>query len=219
MLQRRESYSSGEEVLRTWPGGQTIPSTFFGIVWNQIKAYFQQQVGYYAWSWQELMKGQMDSTLNNSILSSDHGGWRFNSAYSSLTVSQANALSPSQLQTNAFFDFAAHTNFTADLALEGSSGSIYAAANRNRILSDAIPAVTLPIGANYVTNLDVRFGGTVNFDMQQLYENGWPVSRGTPQWPIGTTAFGEWHHSDIRVVAYTFTYKLFNEMATVGNLK
>ena len=42
---------------------------------------------------------------------------------------------------------------------------------------------------------------------------------GPAKWPTGTTAFGEWHHSDVRVVAYTFTYQMFNQMVTVGNLK
>jgi len=85
-------------------------------------------------------------------------------------------------------------------------------------LSDAIPCLTLPLGANADTNLDVEFGGTRNFDMQGNYENSWPLGRGAGQYPAGTT-FGEWHHSDVRAVAYTFTYKLFNQMVTLGNLK
>lgn len=97
-----------------------------------------------------------------------------------------------------------------------SSGSAYAQTNRNRILSDAIPAVTLPIGANPVTDPGILAG---NFDMQNLYENGWPLGRGAPLYPPGTTAFGEWHHSDIRIVAYTFTYQSFNKIVTTGNLK
>ena len=72
-------YSSGEDVLRTWTGGTaSLPTSFFGIVFNQIKASLQGKPGYYVWAWQELMKGQMSWTLNNSMLSSDHGGWRFN---------------------------------------------------------------------------------------------------------------------------------------------
>jgi hypothetical protein len=98
-----------------------------------------------------------------------------------------------------------------------SSGSSYAQANQNRILSDAIPCLTLPVGANYVTNLDVRLGGTANFDMQANYENGWPAGR--PPRQVGAAVAGEWHHSDVRAVAYTFTYKLFNQMVTAGNLQ
>ena len=48
----------------------------------------------------------------------------------------------------------------------------------------------------------------------QTLENGWPVGRAkNPAEAIN------WHHSDVRVVAYTFTYQLFNQMVTTGNLK
>jgi hypothetical protein len=118
----------------------------------------------------------------------------------------------SVLQTNAFFDMSVDTAmFTTS-----PSGSTYAQTNRNRLLSDAIPAVTLPIGSNPVTDPGIVAG---NFDMQGLYENGWPIGRGKPQYPAGTTASGEWHHSDVRVVAYTFTYQLFNKMVTTGKLQ
>jgi hypothetical protein len=159
----------------------------------------------------------------NGILSSDHGGWQFSTSYASLTVAQANALQSSQLKTNAFFNFGSPSGsfvpFNNDLALQSSSGSSYAQANRNRILSDAIPCLTLPVGANHVGRLAPSGQPDQNFDMQTVYENGWPLGRHQPQYPIGTTAAGEWHHSDVRAVAYTFTYPLFNQMVTVGNLK
>jgi hypothetical protein len=78
----------------------------------------------------------------------------------------------------------------------------------------------LPIGANPVPILSPPLSPTQkNFDMQTTYENRWPLGRNPPKYPVGTTAFGEWHHSDVRAVAYTFTYQLFDKMATVGNLK
>ena len=63
-----------------------------------------------------------------------------------------------ELKTNAFFNLASGSffSFTNDLALETSSGSTYAQANRNRILSDAIPCLTLPLGSNHDTNLDLN---------------------------------------------------------------
>jgi hypothetical protein len=196
----------GEDVLRTWPGG-SIPSNLFSAIFNQIKAFLQKQTGYYVWAWQELMMGQMDSTLNNNMLSSDHGGWQFNPDYGTDTVSQADDLPTSELQTNAFFNFTNSVNFTVDLALEGPSGSAYAGANRNRILSDAIPAVTLPLGANPVPDSGIDAG---DFNMQALFENGWPVT-------TGSEAFN-WHHTDFRAVAYTFTYKAFDQIVIDANL-
>ncbi|MFZ1074175.1 MAG: alpha/beta fold hydrolase, partial [Verrucomicrobiia bacterium] len=212
-------YSSGEEVLRTYSGAP--PSNLILLFGAQLVQWIEGQSGTYVWAWQEKDKGQM---LGNTILSSDHGGWGLNENLNSGYVFFVNGLrtnippaviTNSVLQTNAFFDMSVDTAmFTAS-----SSGSAYVQTNRNRILSDAIPALTLPLGANADTNLDIRFGGTRNFDMQSSYENGWPTGRGAPQWPIGTTAFGEWHHSDARIVAYTFTYQLFKQMVTTGNLK
>jgi hypothetical protein len=221
-------YSSGEEVLRDYPTDP--PPYLLGIAAGQLVSLWKGDTGEYTWAWQEKLKGLMPA---NFLLSSDHGGWQFNEAYETYAYlggsyywepespTTAAALTTSQLQTNAFFNFATQTGFvvfTNDLALETSGGSSYAQANRNRILSDAIPCLTLPLGANADTNLNVEFGGTRNFDMQASYENSWPRGRGAGQYPAGTT-FGEWHHSDVRAVAYTFTYKLFNQMATVGNLK
>ena len=212
-------YSSGEEVLRDYPTDP--PTNLLAIAKGQFVSLMEGLTGEYTWAWQEKCKGLMSSLLNNSILSSDHGGWQFSTNYASLTITQANALQRSQLQTNAFFNWGSPSGsffpFNNDLMLETSTGSSYAQANQNRILSDAIPCLTLPLGANYDTNLDLEFGGTRNFDMQGNYENGWPLGR--PPRQAGVIASGEWHHSDVRAVAYTFTYKLFNQMVTVGNLK
>lgn len=220
-------YSSGEEVLRDYPVDP--PDYLTGIAAGQLVSLMEGETGEYTWAWQEKLKGLMPA---NFLLSSDHGGWQFNEAYETniiidgspywepMSPSAAAELTTQQLQTNAFFNFGSQSlfPFNDDLALESSSGSSYAQANRNRILSDAIPCLTLPLGANADTNLDIEFGETRNFDEQANYENGWPPSRGAGQYPVGTT-FGEWHHSDVRAVAYTFTYKLFNQMVNLGNLK
>ena len=220
-------YSSGEEVLRDYPTDP--PTNLLGIAVGQLASLWKGDTGEYTWAWQEKLKGLM---LFNSLLSSDHGGWSFNLSYytnyedgappTHMSASSAAALPNSELQTNAFFDFTSEYNgvgfFTADLALYGSSGSSYAHANQNRILSDAIPCLTLPVGANVVPRLEPPASPfQMNFDMQANYENGWPLGR--PARTAGAVAAGEWHHSDNRAVAYTFTYKLFNQMVTVGNLK
>ncbi len=202
-------YSSGEDVLRTQVGAP--PSSLYSAFGAELVQFITGQSGLYAWAWQEKDKGRMSG---NSILSSDHGGWGFfniSSIYTTYSVAMANDILPYQLQTNAFFDMSVDTvMFTTN-----TSGSSYAAANRNRILSDAIPALTLPIGANPVDRLDPPDGDDRNFDMQALYENSWPSSRGTAE--VGSSAAGEWHHSDMCVVAYPFTYQLFSQLVTLGN--
>jgi len=216
-------YSSGEEVLREYDSDP--PSSVLGaIVTHLLNAWpGGLPFGTYAWVWQEKGKG---SSSQDWFIGSSHGGWKFNTnapyAYvtngvvTQIPNSQASLIPNSQLQTNAFFDMSVDTTmFTAS-----SSGSIYAQTNRNRILSDAIPALSLPVGANPVPAFSPPKSPVQrNFDMQSSYENGWPLGRGPASWPIGTTAPGEWHHSDFHQVAYTFTYQLFNQMVTVGNLK
>jgi hypothetical protein len=217
-------YSSGEEVLRDYP---TNPPTGYAAIAADEAGYAAEgETGQYTWAWQEKLKGLLPA---NFLLSSDHGGWQFNEAYeTNITVggssywepmspAAAAELTTTELQTNAFFNFAAGGVFlfNNDLALETSSGSSYAQTNRNRIISDTIPCLTLPVGANPVPSFD----DAQNLDMQLNYENGWPADRGAAAYPAGTPAAGEWHHSDNRAVAYTFTYKLFNKMVTVGNLQ
>ena len=46
-----------------------------------------------------------------------------------------------------------------------------------------------------------------------------PNGKSQAKYPTGTQAPGEWHHSDVEAVAYTFTYHLFDKMVTVGKLK
>jgi hypothetical protein len=221
-------YSSGEEVLRDYSGDP--PSSLPDIAADEATYAAEGETGEYTWVWQEKNKGLMGG---NWVLSSDHGGWQLNEAYETnfdsdgvtywepMSPAAAAELTTTQLQTNAFFNFASGGlfSFNNDLALETSSGSGYAQTNRNRIISDAIPALTLPVGANAVSRLAPQNGNDQNFDEQADFENGWPADRGPALYPSGTTAAGEWHHSDVRAVAYPFTYLLFNQIATVGNLK
>jgi hypothetical protein len=216
-------YSSGEEVLRDFSG--TPPDTLASSIANIISEWWEgAPVASYVWVWQEKDKGRMSG---NNFISSNHGGWGFNDAaygtnyyndygsgsfYVHMSPTSASQLSNSQLQTNAFFN----TSVDAALFAADSSGSTYAAANRNRILSDAIPALALPAGANVATVLDIRTANQRNFDMQANFENSWPSSRGAVQ--VGAPATGEWHHSDFDYVAYPFTHKLFDKTVNDGNL-
>ena len=211
-------YSSGEEVLREYDSNP--PDTVLGAVtteiWNALPWTSAVPFGTYAWYWQEKGKG---ACSQNWLLGSDHGGWKFNSSYdifpggmrTHLPPARAATNSTTMLQTNAFFDwgnytFSSHPDF---VNLPGTSGSSYAQTNRNRILSDAIPAMSLVLGANPVPDPGIV---ALNLDMQSL-ENGWSPGR------LRQKEGNNWHHSDFHEMAYTFTYQLFNQMVTVGNLK
>src|SRR5258708_14846883 len=107
------------------------------------------QQGSYVWVWQEKAKGRADY---NFALASNHGGWKFAtyydvvSGFTHMAPAEASQLTDSALRNIPFFSFAGGVNaysFLADLDLTTTNGSAYAQANRNRILSDAIPAITL----------------------------------------------------------------------------
>ena len=217
-------YSSGEECLRTYPTRPTPDLT--GYIGNGLwqKLWNGVPVSSYVWCLQELEKGRMSA----DILGSTHGGWKFNdlvygtnsiwssTSFTHMSPSAAASLPASELQTNAFFDvtdFIGQIPFswTQDLTLYGSAGSSYAQANQNRILSDTIPALTLPAGANPVTVQGIL---AQNFNMNTpQFQNGWPQGR------LSTHEGNNWWHSDFHQVAYTFTYKLFDQFVTLGNLK
>jgi hypothetical protein len=210
-------YSSGEEVLRTQLSDP--PSSVLNKVLTQATDFwpFGIPFGSYTWYWQEKGKG---TCSQDWFLGSSHGGWQMNYYAPYLYYSnglpaftspaQAATIPNSQLMTNAFFRVNSSNWGDADLALFSSSGSTYAAANRNRILADAIPAMSLVAGANPVTILN-QPGQPHNFDMMTL-ESGWSQGRTGGE-------VGKWHHSDFVQMAYTFTYPLFNKFATTGNLK
>jgi hypothetical protein len=213
-------YSSGEEVLREHVGRP--PNILIGVAVEQIidAIWNGTPFGVYVWSFQEKLKGL---SPYDDILSSSHGGWRFNVTYDTnagfqhTTPAQAALLSNSQLQSVPFFDFGSISGFKNDTNLTTVNGSAYAQTNHDRILSDAIPCLTLPVGANHVARLAPDGGPDRNFDMQATFENGWPVGRAARN--FGAVAAGEWHHSDVHEVAYTYIYKLFNEVVADGNLK
>ena len=91
----------------------------------------------------------------NWILSSDHGGWGYNSAYEYFhqwlcdkytAISGSRSAPPSLLLvTNAFFDMSYDT---AMFTNNPSGSTVRRKAIGIGFCQDAIPALTLPLGAN-----------------------------------------------------------------------
>jgi hypothetical protein len=211
-------FSSGEEILRTYTTNP--PPSVLGKVRTQITDFwpFGIPFGTYTWYWQEKGKGTCGQDW---FLGSSHGGWRFPvNEYGDpnpVPPATANSLPNATLRQTPIFDFGSYfdsvTGPFPDLTLtNNANGSAYAQANRNRILSDAIPAMSLVTGANPVPSFSPpKSPVQKNFDMM-TFRNGWPQGR------TGNEA-NKWHHSDFHEVAYTFTYQLFNQFVTTGNLK
>jgi hypothetical protein len=199
-------YSSGEEVLRNDP---YAPDDLLGLaetaivdnVWNGTP------FASYLWCLSEKEKGRMSL---DAILGSYHGGWGYNTNYGTLmfppSPSVVAALTSSQLQTNPVFD----NEVDIPLYQSGTNGSVFAGLNQVSILSDTIPAVSYCVGANAVPGAGIVAG---NINMQTQCETGWPPALSSGAEP------NFWYHSDMRIIAYTYTHTLADDMVALGNLK
>ena len=89
-----------------------------------------------------------------------------------------------------------------------NQGTIIAAdpAKNAQLLCQAIPALSLPVGAKETTRFENR-----NYNMPTLFadEMHWPrtVPNGVP----------EWRHSDFDNVAYPFIYGVFNRIISISS--
>jgi len=188
-------YSSTEDVLENGNGQVVISSI---------------------WATQEMLKGRWLIALFFGPHS--QGGWGFtlntdyhNSPNDPPTESniwlpeQANGISPEQLKTEPFFkDF-------RSTGLCGANGSALAQdwSVRAQTLAEAIPALSFASGRNELS----AFTQSRNFNMHNM-KNGWPQERLNDQ-----EKEDHWLHSDIRYIAYPFTYKLFDKIVEKGALK
>jgi len=94
------------------------------------------------------------------------------------------------------------------------SVSNYALTNMDRLLADALPARTLAAGKRAVPSL-LKDGSNeeVNSDMQSKFKT--QKTTGI-YWPSVRQDQPNWRHSDLREVAYTYLYKIFNKFVEPG---
>ena len=184
-------YSSGEDVLNN---GDGTLHAFLASEWS--------------WANQEMRKGLWPLVVPGN----NEAGWDFNHAHD-VTVGHdpdtgapilermppatANVLSDSVLQTNSFF------RLFDDTALYGTNGGAVAQAPQARaqLLADAIPAVSRAMGRNPLTGFG---GGAVDMNAMR---NGWPQVRQDDD-----NLKNRWLHSDLKNVAYLFTYRVFDDI-------
>jgi hypothetical protein len=158
-----------------------------------------------AWSKQELFKGCALWYGVNAVTFAGaeiEGGWGINAHY------MANPLAYIPL---VGFNASYFTNYTredliAKPLFTSMDDGLMQSTNvldfvneelRAKILGDAIPAESYAAGANAIS-------GFVNHNMQTETQNGWP-KKNSEQKAI-------WEHSDIKNVAFYFTYKLFEKI-------
>jgi hypothetical protein len=202
-------FSHSEDVLRQHDGDPTVSS----VVETALTG------GRHAWALQEKLKGlQVD--LGVGRCGSTYGGWQFSHNFDSpgpIPSDQVARLSMASLTANPVFDpgFTVRTSppppegqvppkdihrgapmWIIDLT-DSTKGSAAAAEHANQLLAEMFPARTLPAGANTVDPLENR-----NFDMPVLFSNSWPNERGE---------ITDWLHSDLKVVAYPYMFRLFDK--------
>jgi len=187
-LQTYNFYSTGEEVLRN-------PKTAPGLPLSANEV----------WNMQERMKGRM---LTGQVLSSNYGGWAFSLVWD-ITESWGNRQrTPSETAEIANDELKSKPFFRAGPAdLYGPNGSKYASPeqHRNTLLAEMIPALSFAAGSNPLTLFALPGREDRNYDMME-YRTGWP--RSNP----------DWQHSDLKLVAYPFVYKLYEKLVELGGL-
>jgi len=79
---------------------------------------------------------------------------------------------------------------------------------RDQLLAEAIPALSLPVGAHQCFNIP----SNKQFDMAQVFanQNNWPRS-------VNDSGIPNWHHSDMDQIAYPYLYPLYNQLVSISN--
>jgi hypothetical protein len=165
-----------------------------------------------AWRTQERVKG----TLN--LFGIYYGGWAFNfSDYDgrekpfdpekTWPPERANAISEELLKIKPFFKKGGPID---ELTVAGNIDGAIVDKYRNRVLAEAFPALTPAVG------MTVN-GGLMpikNLDMQNDLKA--KSKKGDVFWPREKE---DWLHGDVREVAYSYIYPLFDQLTFLGGLK
>lgn len=232
-------YSSTEDVLEKYPGTPTsavLENAFYAITDLNTS-----EMGRYAWISQEKTKGDKAFFTQGSAyggwgfnlndgLSPSHPKW-----YVPLPSQQARRVkTPGEIGTAdsallegvkfnplfksgwgrydplnpalEFVDTSGLSQVGPEWILDlydDSLGSSVAGVHQKQLLAEAIPAVSLPVGANFTNAV-----GDLNFDM--------PARFASSDWPRGNkdgTNTPDWHHSDIREIAYVYMSGFFKKVA------
>ena len=125
--------------------------------------------------------------------------------FEKMSTVDANAIDPAILATKPFFKKGGLMDEVLDM-----NGSDAAKTNRDQMLAESFPALTLPVGANKTGGL-LATNSNDNYDMQTKFEtnnsSGWPRDK------------QQWMHSDVKNVAFLYVFNLFEAIVNSGGLK
>ena len=152
----------------------------------------------YAWQKQEVFKGRV------VLGGTSWAGWGFAGHLEDhiwvpeYTMAQANAATDDNLRTNAVF-----RHYPTAMFAENITSSVV-----NDIIAQGVSALSYAAGGNPINIL-----GLYNYNLDGIANkpNGWGRRGGA----YGT----RWLHSDLKDMAYLYTFKLFDELVTQGDLQ
>jgi hypothetical protein len=169
---------------------------------------------YHAWHKQEFTKGTTVWHELNSIPFLDlnvacEGGWGINTYYSlnplwyvyqyGFTDKVQSDMTREDAITHPLFTpFRSESEAMHSTNLFIIADATYREQLRSKFLGDAIPATSFAAGANFTG------GGLKNHNMHDDIMNGWPRKNFEEEFI--------WEHSDIKNVAFYFTFKLFKKI-------
>ena len=148
-----------------------------------------------AWQKQEVFKGR--TILGAPVLGgTDWAGWGFSGQYS---MAEANAATSDNLRTNVVFRQEPATMLSSNIPAQGVSD----------LIAQGVPALSYATGVNSFS----LPGLNRNYDADSPAHkpNGWGRSGGAYD--------ARWLHSDLKNMAYLYTYDLFSEIVSRGGLK
>lgn len=205
-------YSTEENVVENADAGESFGGN---ILWHRFTRH--------AWVQNEIAKGN-SSLAAELTLKDTHAGWRFHFRFSSRVQRGAGYEVPGflggksrmykpdeteEITNNQLKEKPFYWPFEYGELYDAAKGS--AEADKKQIqyelLATAIPALSYAAAANPLDRFNLQQGGNGNFNMMKLKNGGWPAERG-----------GEWHHSDFRDVAMSYTWPMFQEMIKQGGL-
>jgi hypothetical protein len=199
-------YSTGEEVLATYAG--ELPDIHFPDFWNS-------ELGRNSWVLQEKRKGR-----NLPLGSTNVMGWGFNqNNYQTTEILDDGltdthiwppAIANSQIRNEQLlsvpFFLMRSAGQLGNRIFESTVGAAEVNGVRDELLSLALPSLSLVTGG--WKGGDVVINGFIKEDRKidmndPLKRNGWPYVR-------ENDGDLDWKHSDIKDVAYSFTYRIFD---------
>jgi hypothetical protein len=201
-------YSTGEDVLATHTGTPWLFQAIRDAIFNNAR---------YSWAFQEKWKGR--APVFDGLGGTTTMGWGFNlidevfnpkdslntTTQGNLDGATANATIDNEtLKGPPFFNKSIPDGVPATLFDEGFDANLQQNFARARLLGRAIPALTSPAGgwSGKDIQLNDQIGDYVDMN-DAANKNGWPSDR-------SNNGDFNWKHSDIKVVPYTYSYKIFN---------